>query len=82
MHRLLTAVGSLAELGLQELQLAGSIWWGSKAVVRGLSCSKAHGIFPNQGSNPRPLHWQVDSLPLTDQGRPLLSFPTTFVIYS
>ena len=83
MHRLLIAVRSLAaELGLQEMQLAGSMWWGSIVVMRGVSCSKARGIFPDQGSNPRPLHWQVESLPLSHQGRPLLSSPTTFVIYS
>ena len=83
MHRLLIAVRSLAaELGLQEFQPSGSTWWGSIVVMRGVSCSKAHGIFPDQGSNPCPLHWQVDSLPLSHQGHPLLSFPTTFVIYS
>ena len=27
----------------------------------GLSCSTACGIFPDQGSKPCPLHWQVDS---------------------
>ena len=27
----------------------------------GLSCSAACGIFPDQGSNPCPLHWQADS---------------------
>ena len=30
---------------------------GSVAVVHGLSCSMAYGIFPDQGSNPCPLHW-------------------------
>ena len=30
-------------------------------VARGLSCSVACGIFPDQGSNPCPLHWQADS---------------------
>ena len=30
-----------------------------------LSCSTACGIFPDQGSNPGPLHWQADSLPLS-----------------
>ena len=34
---------------------------GSVAVVNGLSCSVACGTFPDQGSIPRPLHWQVDS---------------------
>ena len=34
---------------------------GSVVVAHGLSCSSACGIFPDQGSNPCPLHWQVDS---------------------
>ena len=33
----------------------------SVAAVRGLGCPVACGIFPNQGLNVRPLHWQVDS---------------------
>ena len=33
----------------------------SVVVAHGLSCSTACGIFPDQGSNPRPLHWQADS---------------------
>ena len=33
----------------------------SVVVAHGLSCSKACGIFPDQGPNPCPLHWQVDS---------------------
>ena len=41
-------------------------------VVKGLSCSKACGIFPHQGSNPCLLHWQADSLPLSHQGSPAL----------
>ena len=36
----------------------------------GLSCSAACGIFPDQGSNPCPLHWQADSQPLHHQGSP------------
>ena len=43
---------------------------GSVVVARGLSCSAACGIFPDQGSNPCPLHWQVDSQPLHHQGSP------------
>ena len=34
---------------------------GSVVVAHGLSCSTACGIFPDQGSNPCPLHWQADS---------------------
>ena len=34
----------------------------SVVVEHGLiSCSAACGIFLDQGSNPRPLHWQADS---------------------
>ena len=32
----------------------------SVVVVHGLGCLMAHGIFPEQGSDPCPLHWQVD----------------------
>ena len=34
---------------------------GSVVVAHGPSCSVACGIFPDQGSNPSPLHWQADS---------------------
>ena len=34
---------------------------GSAAVAHGHSCSAACGIFPEQGSNPCTLHWQMDS---------------------
>ena len=33
----------------------------SVVVARGLSCSAACGIFPDQGLNPCHLHWQADS---------------------
>ena len=33
----------------------------SVVVAHGLSCSAACGIFPDQGSNLCPLHWQADS---------------------
>ena len=34
---------------------------GSIVVVHGRSCPVARGIFPDQGTKPRPLHWQADS---------------------
>ena len=40
----------------------------SVVAVHGFSCCAACGIFPNQGSNPCPLHWQDDSYPLGHQG--------------
>ena len=60
--------------GYSSLQCAGfSLWWllllwstgsrlmGSVVVAHGLSCSTACGIFPDQGLNPCPLHWEADS---------------------
>ena len=41
---------------------------GSVVVAHGPSCSAACGIFPDQGSNPCPLHWEADSQPLHHQG--------------
>ena len=82
-HGLLIAVASLvAELrlqvrGLQQLWHAGSVVvarglqsTGSVVVAHRLICSAACGIFPDQGSNPGPQHWQVDSQPLRHQGSP------------
>ena len=43
---------------------------GSVIVAHGPSCSTACEIFPDQGSNPRPLHWQAYSQPLRHQGSP------------
>ena len=55
------------------LRSTGSRRAGSVVVVHGPSCSAACGIFPDQGSNPCPLHWQGDSQPLRHQGSPMLS---------
>ena len=49
----------------------GSRRAGSVIVAHGPSCSAACGIFPDQGSNPCPLHQQADSQPLRHQGSPL-----------
>ena len=56
------------------LRSRGSRRAGSVVVAHGLSCSAACGIFPDQGSNPCPLHWQADSQPLRHQGSPLQLF--------
>ena len=51
--------------------------WGTQAsavMAHGLSCSVACGTLLDQGSNPCPLDWQADSLPLDHQGSPLSSF--------
>ena len=51
---LLIAVASLVAEQIPGLQ-------GSVVVVHGLSCPAACGIFPDQGLNQCPLHWQADS---------------------
>ena len=56
------------------LRSTGSRRAGSVVVAHGPSCSVACGIFPDQGSNPCPLHWQADSQPLRHQGSPLFTF--------
>ena len=54
------------------LRSTGSRCAGSVIVAHGPSCSAACGIFPYQGSNPRPLHWQADSQQLRHQGSPII----------
>ena len=58
------------------LRSTGSRRAGSVIVAHGHSRSAACGILPDQGSNPRPLHWQADSQPLRHQGSP--SFTNSF----
>ena len=60
------AVASLVDAQAARMQASVIAAWmiqsaGSVVVAHGLSCSAAYGIFPDQGSNPHPLHWQVDS---------------------
>ena len=64
----LVAEHGLQARGLQQLWLTGSVVvacglqsTGSVVVAHGLSCSAACGIFPDQGSKPCSLQWQVDS---------------------
>ena len=60
-----------ADLSLSQpllLWSAGSRRAGSVPVAHGPSCSVACEIFPDQGSNLCPLHWQADSQPLHHQG--------------
>ena len=64
------------------LRSTGSRHAGSVIVAHGPSCSVACGIFPDQGSNPCPLHWQADSQLLCHQGSPrreVLIYATTWM---
>ena len=56
------------------LTVAASLAAGSAIVAHGPSRSAACGIFPDQGSNPCPLHWQADSQQLCHQGSPAYHF--------
>ena len=64
--------GGFSCCGAQTLGHVGSVvmvpkLWntGPIVVAYGLSCSAACGIFLDKGSNPLLLHWQVDSLSLS-----------------
>ena len=52
------------------LRSTGSRRAGLVIVAHGPICFAACGIFPDQGSNPCPLHWQADSQPLRHQESP------------
>jgi len=63
------------------LRFPGSMSTGSTVEVHGLRNSVACGIFQDQGSNPRLLHWQVDSLPLSHQGSPQAHYISCALYY-
>ena len=63
---------------LECLRALSRVWlftitWNSLGKDTGVGCHfLLQGIFLTQGSNPRLLHWQADSLPLNHLGSPLL----------
>ena len=63
------------------LRSTGSRRTGSVVAAHGPSCSAACGIFPDQGSNPCPLHRQAGSQPLRHQGSPGSMFLFTTLNY-
>ena len=67
--RLLIVMASLVKHGLRNTD--------SRVVAHRFGCSIACGVFPDQGSNTCLLHCQLNSLPLSHQGSPGL----TFLIY-
>ena len=76
-HSSLRCVG-LSLLRPLLLRSTGSRRAGSVVVAHGPSCSAACGIFPDQGSNPYPLHRQAGSQPLHQQGSRWVIFKHTF----
>ena len=67
---LFIAVRGPLTIGPLLLRSTGSRRAGSVIVAHRPSCPAACGTFPDQGSNPCPLHWQADSQPLRHQGSP------------
>ena len=67
--------GGFSCCGAQALGTQASV-----AVVHGLSCSAACGIFLNQGSNPCPLHWHTDSKPLDHLGSPRRGYSNLYAV--
>ena len=60
----------LALLPPENCSLLGSSVHGilQARILEWVAISFVQGIFPTQGSNPHLLHWQADSLPLSQQG--------------
>ena len=50
-------------------------------MAHGLGCPEACGIFPDSGSNPCPLHWQVGSYSLYRQGSPWIVLTESNVMF-
>ena len=69
-HEGLSSCGTWA----QYLQFPDSRAQAQQLWHTDLVASLACGLFLNQKSNPCLLHWQVDSLPLSHQGRPPVHF--------
>ena len=71
--RLLLLWARARGLGGSRLQSTDSV-----AVTHRSSGSVACGIFPDQRSNPRLLHWQADSYPLSHWGSLMINFLSVF----
>ena len=62
---------SFAALWIVGAQMGSSVRGIFPGKNTGVGCPALfQGIFPTEGSNPRLLRWQVDSLPLSHQGSP------------
>ena len=73
-RRLTEAASLVADHRLQSV--------GSAVVAHRLGCSMAHGVIPDQGWNPCPLYWQVDSYPWTTRGAPDTGFSEASLLQS
>ena len=75
---------SLQCVGLLFCRAQASVVANSGSVVgtHRLSCSTVCGIFPDQGSNPRPLYWQMNSHPLPTRKALCLTFKVITELFS
>ena len=71
---------SVVVLWAQQWCFLGSRSTGSSVVAHGLCWPEVCGLFLDQESNPRPLHWQADSQLLDQQRSPLFVFCSHFFI--
>ena len=72
-HRLQAHGCTGCSMAMQQQKLVGSRVWAQQLWHPDYSCSVACGVLLERGSNPHPLHWQVDSEPLPP-GSPKLYF--------
>ena len=62
------SMGSRAQVSVAAAHRLYGLWSaGSVLVVDQLSCFAAYGLFPDEGSNPRPMHWQANSQPMDQE---------------
>ena len=65
-HGLMAAASPVAEHRPSRCSM-----WTQQLRCTGPSCPSACGIFPEQGLNPCPQHWQADSQPQTTREAPV-----------
>ena len=70
-HRLWGMQATMVAAHGPSSQSSQALEQSSGVLVLGLSCSMACRVFPDQGSNSCPPHWQAASLPLDCQGSSL-----------
>ena len=66
--RCLRTVASLVERRLQHMRACVAVFPGLSSLARGLSCTEACGVSPDQGLNLRLLQRQADSFPPGHRG--------------
>ena len=83
---LITVPSLVAEHGLEGVWASVFVAHGLMRMASGLSscdagcsCSRAGGIFQDQGLNPCLLRWQVNSLPLSHEESLLILFKKVFI---